>query len=77
MAFSISLVLPRATLNQFYRSLSNLPPVIFTTAYPDHAVDGFETNAVDYLVKPFPFDRFVRAVNKFIDFTRKSGAPCG
>jgi len=69
--------LPRLSGIQFYRSLSNPPPVIFTTAYPEHAVDGFEVNAVDYLVKPFPFDRFVKAVNKFIDLMRESGAAGG
>ena len=40
------------------------PSIIFTTAYSDFAVEGFELEATDYLVKPFPFERFVRAVNK-------------
>ena len=69
--------MPRLSGIQFYRSLSNPPPVIFTTAYPEHAVDGFDVNAIDYLVKPFPFDRFVRAVNKFIDMTSLSEASGG
>ncbi|MEJ0033926.1 MAG: hypothetical protein WDO15_27965 [Bacteroidota bacterium] len=37
------------------------------TAYPEFAVSGFDLNAIDYLVKPFPFERFVKAVGKFLD----------
>lgn len=59
--------MPSVSGPDFYASLVSPPPVIFTTAYPEFAVNGFELNAVDYLVKPFPFERFARAVGKFID----------
>src|SRR4051794_20878868 len=49
---------------QFYKSLSEKPQVIFTTAYSEYAVDGFNVDAIDYLLKPFEYDRFLKAVFK-------------
>ncbi len=49
---------------EFLRSLHDPPMVIFTTAYPEYAVEGFEANAIDYLLKPFSLERFLKAVNK-------------
>src|SRR6187402_2523461 len=48
----------------FFNSLNKKPLVIFTTAYTEHAVTSFELDAVDYLLKPFPLTRFMKACNK-------------
>jgi DNA-binding LytR/AlgR family response regulator len=68
----LDITMPRLSGLDFYKSLVNPPHVIFTTAYPEYAVNGFEVNAVDYLVKPFAFDRFVKAINKLQDVLRNS-----
>ncbi|MFY7670618.1 LytR/AlgR family response regulator transcription factor [Tenacibaculum sp. MEBiC06402] len=56
--------MPKISGLDFYKSLNNPPLVIFTTAYSEYAVDGFNLNAVDYLLKPFSFERFYQSVQK-------------
>ena len=58
--------MPQLSGTDFLRALPSAPRVIFTTAFRDHAVDGFELGAVDYLLKPYSLDRFLRAVHRAI-----------
>ncbi len=67
----LDIQMPDITGIQFYKNLPEKPPVIFTTAYKDFAVEGFNVDAVDYLLKPFEYDRFLKACYKakeYIEF---------
>ena len=60
----LDIEMPELTGIQFLNILKNQPLIIFTTAYPDYALEGFNQGAIDYLLKPIPFDRFLKAVTK-------------
>ena len=63
----LDIQMPVLTGIEFIKSLQNPPSIIFTTAYRDYAVESYELNVIDYLLKPIAFTRFFKAVNKFLD----------
>ncbi len=64
--------MPRLLGTDLIKTLSNPPKIIFTTAFRDYAVEGFELGAVDYLLKPYSFDRFLRAVHKALNLEHRN-----
>ncbi|MCH2044173.1 MAG: LytTR family DNA-binding domain-containing protein [Saprospiraceae bacterium] len=62
----LDIQMPQITGIDFLKTLANPPKVVFTTAYSEYAVDGYELNVVDYLLKPISFERFVKAIDKVI-----------
>ncbi len=64
----LDISMPRLSGIRFVKTLTQPLLVIFTTAYPEFAAEGFEYNAVDYLLKPVSFERFMKAVNKALEW---------
>jgi DNA-binding LytR/AlgR family response regulator len=60
----LDIKMPKILGTDFLKSLSHPPKVIFVTAYRDYAVEGYDLDAVDYLVKPVSFERFIKAISK-------------
>ena len=60
----LDIQMPEMTGIEFLKTLSKAPAVIFTTAYANYALEGYELSVIDYLLKPFSFTRFLQAVNK-------------
>lgn len=76
----LDIQMPQLTGIDFLKTLTKPPLVIFTTAYPNYAIEGFELNALDYLLKPISLERFMKSVNKAVEqfeLLNKEESPVG
>lgn len=70
----LDLNMPKLKGFDFLKTLQNPPKVIVTTAYKEFALEGYELNIIDYLLKPFSFERFLKAINKAIQLKTNSSS---
>ena len=70
----VDIQMPDISGIELVKTLNNPPKIVFTTAYSSYAIEGFNLNAMDYLLKPIAFDRFLVAVNKVRDYMELSEA---
>lgn len=76
----LDIQMPILSGNNLIKTLPNPPLVVFTTAYAEYAIEAFNLNVVDYLLKPFPFERFLQAVQKarqLLNARQAPGSPPG
>lgn len=67
--------MPKITGIELLKSLQKPPKVIIISAYKEYAIDGFNLNVIDYLLKPISFDRFLRSINKYKNSTNENAQP--
>lgn len=66
----LDIQMPGLTGIQLLRNISNPPTVIFTTAYSEFAMESYDLEVLDYLIKPIPFERFIKAVNRYFKLNK-------
>ncbi|TXJ23602.1 MAG: response regulator transcription factor [Chitinophagaceae bacterium] len=73
----LDIQMPGITGLEYLKNVTMQPLVILTTAYPNYALEGYELNIIDYLLKPIAFDRFTKAMQKAKEYTELREAPLG